>query len=187
VSDFDFTEVEVLLDLRQNKERSMNRNLTALLGVLAMAGYQNRDKIQDILRKLVDGGQGTAGQLAGSGEVSGADSGFGGLLGGLFKPGGVGDLLKGGSVGSVVSDGLGSLLDQFSKNGKGEVAGSWVNQGPNQPIDQPELAQALGPELLAELQRKTGLDRDEIISRLSKSLPEAVDGLTPDGTVPASA
>jgi len=164
----------------------MNRNLTALLGVLAVAGYQNRDKIQEILRKLVDNGQETAGQPAGSSEGS-ADSGFGGLLGGLFKPGGVGDLLKGGSVGSVVNDGLGGLLDQFSRNGKGEVAGSWVNQGPNQPIDQPELVQALGPELLAELQRKTGLDRDEIISRLSKSLPEAVDGLTPDGTVPASA
>ncbi|EPE96951.1 YidB family protein [Rhizobium grahamii] len=164
----------------------MNRNLTALLGVLAMAGYQNRDKIQEILGKLVDNRQAAGGQPSESGGVGGTESGLGGLLGGLMKPGGLGDLFRGGSVGSVLSGGLGGLLDQFSQNGQGEVAGSWVKQGPNQPIDDRDLVQALGPELLAELQQKTGLDRDEIVSRLSKTLPDAVDSLTPDGTLPTS-
>jgi uncharacterized protein YidB (DUF937 family) len=158
----------------------MNRNaLTALLGVLAVAGYQNRDKIREMLGGMMEGAQNRSGQ----------DNGLGGLLGGLAgsrTSGGLGDLLAGGSLGGLLNGGLGGLLEQFEKNGQGETAKSWVETGPNAPIDDRELSQALGPDLLQELSARTGLQREEILSRLTRDLPMAVNDLTPDGEIPSA-
>lgn len=150
--------------------------LTALLAVLAMAGYQNRDKIAEVLRNLGQGNRspdGVPSQPGGIGDILGqlSNSGLGGILGGS-------------SAGGVLSGGLGSLLDQFKQNGMGDRAESWIRTGPNESIDGGELSQALGPEILDELTAKTGLSRDEILSRLSRDLPTAVDDLTPDGSLP---
>jgi uncharacterized protein YidB (DUF937 family) len=163
------------------------RNLTALLGILAMAGYQNRDKIGAVLKDLTQGGaqpQTSGAQPAGAPSQS-SDTGLGGLLGGLAG-GGLGDLVKGGSAGGILSGGLGGLLDQFTKNGYGDTADSWVSPGENKPIDDRQLSQALGPDVLEEISSKTGLSADEILSRLSKDLPKAVDDLTPEGHIPNS-
>ena len=59
-----------------------------------------------------------------------------------------------------------------------------MNTGPNKEIDEGELSQGLGDDLLSELTAKTGLTREEILSRLSRDLPRAVDGMTPGGEVP---
>jgi uncharacterized protein YidB (DUF937 family) len=40
--------------------------------------------------------------------------------------------------------------------------------------------------VLGDLAQKTGLSEDEILLRLSKNLPEAVDKYTPDGRLPAA-
>jgi len=153
--------------------------LTALLAVLAVAGYQNRDKIAEMLRGLQNGQStetdGTAAQNPG---------GLGGLLGGLTK-GGLGDIFGGQSPGGILSGGLGGILDQFRRNGLGDRADSWVTTGPNQPINEPDLSQALGDDVLSELIAKTGLAKEEILNRLSRELPKAVDDLTPDGVVPS--
>jgi uncharacterized protein YidB (DUF937 family) len=150
--------------------------LTALLAVLAVAGYQNRDKIAEMLRGLQNGQQ-----TKPDGTVSQNQGGLGDLLDGL--KGGLGNILGGSSPGGILSGGLGSLLDQFKQNGLGDRADSWVNTGPNQPINEPDLSQALGDDVLNELTAKTGLSKDEILSRLSRELPKAVDDLTPDGVV----
>jgi uncharacterized protein YidB (DUF937 family) len=155
--------------------------LTALLAVLAVAGYQNRDKIAEVLKGLQTGQSTNPG-----GTPSQRTGGIGDLLGGL-STGGLGGLLGGSSPGGVLSGGLGGLLDQFRQNGLGERADSWVSTGPNQGIDDREVSQGLGDELLDELSAKTGLTRDEIVSRLSRDLPHAVDDLTPDGKVPEAA
>lgn len=162
----------------------MNRNLTALLGILAVAGYQNRDKISEILKGLTQGGQRPPGQAI-PGSTQG---GLGDILGNLTRGGGGGlaDLIRGGSAGGILSGGLGGLVDQLTRSGRGDVADSWVKPGPNQPIERPDLENALGDEVLAELAEKTGLSREEIVARLSRDLPRAVDDLTPDGRVPDS-
>ncbi len=154
--------------------------LKALLGVLAVAGFQNRDKIGELLRGLQQPqDDGTPGQQSG---------GLGGLLGGLTGGagglGGLGGLLGGASTGSVLGGGLGDLLKQFQQNGHGETAKSWVETGPNAEIDDTELSQALGPEVLDDLSARTGLSPEEILSRLSRDLPKAVDELTPNGNIP---
>ncbi|RYF29916.1 MAG: DUF937 domain-containing protein, partial [Comamonadaceae bacterium] len=60
-----------------------------------------------------------------------------------------------------------------------------VRTGPNQQIEAPDLEQAIGPDVMDRLATQTGLSREEILARLSKQLPEAVDKYTPDGRIPA--
>jgi uncharacterized protein YidB (DUF937 family) len=165
--------------------------MTALLSVLAVAGFQNRDKIAEVLKGL-------SGNLERRGEPSGASAsdpatagqsgGLGDLLGGLGGAGGIGslgDLLRGtAGTGGILSGGLGGLLDQFGQTGHGETAKSWVQDGPNSEIDDRTLSDALGPEVLQDIAGRTGLSQEEILARLSRDLPKAVDGLTPNGTLP---
>lgn len=142
-------------------------SMTALLGMLALAGYQNRDKIAEILKGATAGG---APQQTGQG-------GLGGLLGSLG-----GNM----STGGLLGGGLGALLEAFRQNGQGDAADSWVAHGPNRPIQPTEIKQAIGPEVLSDLAQRTGLPEEEILSRLSKTLPDAVDKYTPDGKLPAA-
>ena len=145
-------------------------SMVALLGLLAVAGYQNRDKIAEVLggRKQEPGG--------GSGPYD--QPGQGGVLDKL------GGLLGGASAGSVLSGGLRDLVERFKQNGQGQAADSWVNTGPNQPLRTDQLAQAIGPDALTTLSEHTGLSREELLSRLTRELPAAVDKLTPEGRLP---
>lgn len=151
-------------------------SMVALLGLLAMAGYQNRDKLAEVIRGMGQNRDRIPGE--GARQEGRQQEGLGGLLGGL------GGLLGGASTGSVLSGGLGDLVDRFKQAGQGEAAESWVRKGPNQTISTDELERALGPDVVATLSEKTGLSRDELLSRLARTLPEAVDNLTPDGRVP---
>ena len=100
--------------------------------------------------------------------------------------GGLGGLLAGGAAGSVLSGGLGGLLNQLQQNGHGETANSWVGKGPNQNISESDLAKSIGSEDIDMLARHTGMSRDELLSGLSRELPGAIDELTPDGRVPTA-
>jgi uncharacterized protein YidB (DUF937 family) len=146
-------------------------SMTALLGLLAIAGYQNRDKLAEML-----GGQSPdrTGVPGGSGQQSGGLGGLGGLLGNL---GGAG-------AGGLLSGGLGELVQRFQQNGHGEVAESWVGTGPNKEVAPQQLEQAIGPDVLDSLTQQTGLSREDILARLSKDLPHAVDQYTPEGRLP---
>jgi len=141
--------------------------MTALLGLLAVAGYQNRDKTAEMLRGL---GQSTP---AGTGQ-----SGISGLLGQLGRS------LGSASAGGILNGGLGELLDRFTQSGQGETAESWIKTGPNKPVTPPQLEQAIGPEVLDTLSKQTGLSREELLARLSRELPNAVDKYTPQGRLP---
>ena len=140
-------------------------SMTALLGLLAIAGYQNREKIAEMLGGL---GQNKAGA---------DDQGkIGGLLG---QPD-----LGGASAGGILSGGLGELADRFKQSGQGETAESWIKTGPNKPCTAAQLEQAIGPEVLDTLSKQTGLSRDELVTRLCRELPDAVDKYTPQGRLP---
>lgn len=85
-------------------------------------------------------------QQAGAGNQQ--PGGLGGLLGGLGGSGGLGGLLGGLTSGGIVSGGLGDLLKTFQQNGHGDKVESWVQPGPNADIDDGQLAEALGPDVL---------------------------------------
>ena len=146
-------------------------SMVALLGLLAVAGYQNRGKIAEALGGLKQESSGGLAHDTPQGKR-------GGVLGNL------GGLLSGASGGSVLSGGLRDLVDRFRQNGQGPAADSWVKKGPNQQLNQKQLEQAIGPEVLNTLSQQTGLSPDELLSRLTRELPEAVDKLTPEGRLP---
>jgi uncharacterized protein YidB (DUF937 family) len=143
-------------------------SMTALLGLLAIAGYQNRDKIAEMLGGLNKPG-------------SSGQGGIGGLLGQLSSS------LGGTSTGGILSAGLGELLDRFKQSGQGDTAESWVKTGPNKPCTAAQLEKAIGPEVLETLTKQTGVSREELVSRLCRELPDAVDKYTPQGRIPSEA
>jgi uncharacterized protein YidB (DUF937 family) len=144
-------------------------SMTALLGLLALAGYQNRDKLAELLK-----GAGNSNTQPGTSN----QGPLGGLLGNLSGA------LAGGGVGGLLNGGLGELLERFKQNGQGDAAQSWIDKGPNKELPPPQLKQAIGPDVLAALEQQTGLSQDELLARLSRELPAAVDQYTPDGRLP---
>jgi len=156
-------------------------SMAAFLGLLAIAGYQNRDKIAEML-----GGRKDAATAPGQNSQPAGQAGAPGNSGGP-APGNLGGLLGGASAGSVLSGGLRELIDRFRSAGHAETADSWVKTGPNQPLRPDQLEQAIGPDVLNTLAQHTGLSREELLSRLTRELPAAVDKFTPDGRLPTEA
>ena len=105
---------------------------------------------------------------------------FDGLLGGIVGAGMV----------SVVNDilvkhgGVEGVVSEFEKNGLGATVKSWVGTGPNQAISPDEVHKVLGSDLMQQLSAKAGLSVQDLAQKLSHVLPQAVDKLTPNGTVP---
>ena len=113
-------------------------SMTALLGLLALAGYQNRDKIAEMLR-----GAGANASPPGATTAGATPPQQGGLAGVLSQ---LGNSLGGAGAGGFLSGGLGELMDRFKQNGQGEAADSWVSTGPNKQLPAPDLEKAIGPD-----------------------------------------
>lgn len=112
-----------------------------------------------------------------------------GGLAGIFGSGqshdSAGGPLGGALGGGALGGGLKDLLDRFRQSGHEDKAESWVSTGSNKSIAPQELEQTLGEERIQWLMEQTGLPREELLSGLSKELPDTVDKLTPDGRVPS--
>ena len=145
-------------------------SLVALLGLLAVAGYQNRDKIGEMIR-------------ANRGAVDPNTDPHHSQRSGLLDE--IGSIFGGATGGASLSDAVSGLVDRFRNAGQALVADSWLASGANQEVKPDDLAASLGDEVVQELSQKTGLSRDEILSRLARTLPEAVDRMTPRGRVPS--
>ena len=136
-------------------------SLAALLGLIAVAGYQNRDKIGEFIKGLDD-----------------PTSPAGGMVERVKR--GMGDS----PMAINIKEGLGDLVERFKQGGQGAAVDTWVERGPNTGIDDTKLEKALGPDLIDDLVQQTGLSRQVLLSRLALVLPEAVDKLTPEGRLP---
>jgi uncharacterized protein YidB (DUF937 family) len=138
-------------------------SMLALLGLLAVAGYQNRDRIGEAINKMQPPNP--------NGPPTGATGGLGGLLEGLGAGG--------------LANGVGELLNSFKTAGQGEAADSWVRPDvPTQSLSADQVAQAVGEDNLRELGRRLGLSRGDLLDRLASAIPAQVDALTPNGRMP---
>ena len=97
------------------------------------------------------------------------------------------DESKPNSAAPTGEDGVGALIDRFPQRGLEDVIKSWIGTGPNKEINPPQLQRALGPETIDNLSQETGLPKDDLLSQLSKLLPEIIDKLTPSGKLPPGA
>jgi uncharacterized protein YidB (DUF937 family) len=125
------------------------------IAMLGVLAYQNRDKIGELIR--------------GAGDRNPND-----------PQGGIMDQISKGVSGTA----LGDILDRFRGAGAGSKVDSWVGTGPNQPIEPNDVEAAIDEDTLTSLSMQTGLSRDELISRITRDLPEAVNKMTPNGALP---
>ena len=141
--------------------------LSSILGGLMGGGAGGgSNPMQNVLMGMLGGGQ----QQGGLGGVMGGGMG---QQGGYGQQGGMG-----------MGGGLGGLLSQFQQAGLGHVADSWVSNGPNHPVSPDQLNQVLGQDQVNHMANQAGMEPGDFLSQLSQHLPNAVNGMTPDGRLP---
>lgn len=86
--------------------------------------------------------------------------------------------------GGAKEGGFAGLLEQFMGAGLGDKADSWVGTGKNEALSGDEVEQALGSDKVDELAQKAGVSHDEAKEGMAEALPEVVDKVTPQGTLP---
>jgi uncharacterized protein YidB (DUF937 family) len=84
----------------------------------------------------------------------------------------------------VKHGGIQGIVAQLEQQGLGGTVRSWIGTGANQPISPDQIHQVFGSDMVKELAAKVGLSPDELAAKLSTYLPQAVDKMTPAGTLP---
>jgi uncharacterized protein YidB (DUF937 family) len=139
-------------------------SLLALLGLAAVAGYQNRDQLKSLINRGMPVGPDQETDALNTRPES-------------QNPGGAVDYA------GTLQNGIRDLIDRFKGLGDNLTPQSWVATGQNTSVTPDQLRGVLGDDVVADLARKTGLTEVNLMSRLSQVLPGLVDNLTPDGVV----
>jgi len=130
--------------------------------------------LDSVLGGLMGGGQG------------GASSPMGNILGSLLGGGGQAGMGQGTGqgMGAMGGGGLGGLVSQFEQAGLGHIAQSWVGNGQNQPVSPQQLQSVFGDNQVQNMASQAGMQPQDFLSQLSQHLPQAVNGMTPNGQLP---
>lgn len=89
------------------------------------------------------------------------------------------------ALGGSSGTSLGGLVEAFQAKGLGDVVASWIGTGQNLPVSAEQIQSVLGSGLVQQLAARVGLPPEAATALLAQILPQAVDRLTPEGTVPA--
>ncbi|WP_405752367.1 YidB family protein [Streptomyces sp. NBC_00012] len=125
-----------------------------------------------LLGGLLDGGR------------SGGSGGAGNILGALLGALGGGQGGAGGQGGTGGGNALEGLIGMLTRSGLVDQAQSWVGTGENQAVSGAQIAEALPDETLRKVAREAGVSTEQAADQIARSLPTAVDRLTPSGEVP---
>jgi uncharacterized protein YidB (DUF937 family) len=115
---------------------------------------------------------------------------LGSLMGGQAQQspvaGVVSSILGGGATGSAggAGGGVAGLLNQFSQAGLGNVAQSWVSNETNHAVTPQQLQQVFGEQQVNQWAQQSNMQPHDLLSQLAHFLPQAVDGVTPQGQLP---
>jgi uncharacterized protein YidB (DUF937 family) len=108
-------------------------------------------------------------------QTAGAGAAPAGITGVLMN-------LLGGGNGNA--GGLSGILSSLQQAGLGDIAQSWIGNGPNQPISPQELHRVLGDDQVQSMARQADIAPHDLLTQLSQHLPRVVDGMTPNGQLP---
>ena len=136
--------------------------------------------LDSVLGGLLGGNAGASSPMGNilSGLLGGQQAGNTGGMGGLAGTGGAG---MGGMAG-----GLGALVSQFENAGLGQIAQSWISNGPNQQVSPQQLSNVFGHDQVQGMAAQAGMEPGDFLSQLSQHLPNAVNGMTPNGQMPGN-
>jgi uncharacterized protein YidB (DUF937 family) len=112
---------------------------------------------------------------------------FSGLGGGQAQQGAVGQQgmgMQNPVMNGGIAGGLGGLLSAFEGAGLGHIAQSWVGNGPNQSVSPQQLQSVFGEQQVQGMASQSGMAPSDFLSQLSQHLPNAVHGMTPNGSLP---
>lgn len=119
------------------------------------------------------------------GDLMGGAGGSGSPMGGVLT-----SLLGGSGIGQNqgqaqgMSGGLGGIVSSFEQAGLGQIAQSWVGNGPNQPVSPQQLQSVMGDDQVQNMASQAGMQPDDFLAQLSQHLPNAVHAMTPNGQLP---
>ena len=80
--------------------------------------------------------------------------------------------------------GLQELIEKFRQGGFEDIIKSWIGTGTNKNVTPSQLQQALGSDTVDELSRQAEMPKEDLLSDLSRILPDIIDKLTPRGQLP---
>lgn len=166
--------------------------LDDLLGSLTKEG-SGSGGLNDLLGGLLGGATGGSGQ---GGGLGGLEDALGGPLGGGTS-GSPGTAAKGMNVAAIAaalgpliaklvkSGGLSKMVSGAQASGLSAQADSWVGTGANAPVSGQEVRGIVGEDTVSQFAQQAGISDDEAADVLAQVVPRVVNGLTPDGQLPA--
>jgi uncharacterized protein YidB (DUF937 family) len=80
--------------------------------------------------------------------------------------------------------GLQGLLQQLQQGGLGDHVNSWVGTGQNMQVSGDQVQSALGDDQVQAIASQAGVTPQQASSGLAQLLPQIIDQLTPNGSVP---
>ncbi len=82
--------------------------------------------------------------------------------------------------------GLQGLIQTLKEKGLGDAVSSWISTGENQPVSGGQIQRALGGNFIQQIAEQLGNSKAEVSGSLANLLPEIIDKLTPNGSLPES-
>jgi uncharacterized protein YidB (DUF937 family) len=80
--------------------------------------------------------------------------------------------------------GLEGLVQNFKNKGMDDIISSWISTGKNLPVSGNQVQNALGMDQILQMAKQLGASKEEVSGSLASLLPEIIDKLTPNGTLP---
>ncbi len=110
---------------------------------------------------------------------------LGKVLGGVTSQNPLMDIVFG-LISNPQSGGLQGLIQTFKEKGLGDAMSSWISTGENQPVSGGQIQHALGGNFIQQIAEKLGSSGSEVSGGLANLLPQIIDKLTPNGSLPES-
>lgn len=80
--------------------------------------------------------------------------------------------------------GLSGLIQRFQEGGLSEIVNSWISTGQNLPISAEQIQRVLGSSTVQNIAAQLGVSSDQASGQLAEFLPQIINQLTPNGTLP---
>lgn len=87
-------------------------------------------------------------------------------------------------VNNPQTGGLAGLAQRFTEGGMGNEVSSWVSTGQNLPISPQQIQAVIGNTPIQEMAGKFGLTPEQTSAAIASLLPQVIDKLTPNGSMP---
>jgi uncharacterized protein YidB (DUF937 family) len=170
--------------------------LDDLLGSLTKQGGGSGGGLDDLLGGLLGGGSGGSAGAAKGGGLGGLGDILGGMLGG-GSGGGMSTSAGGMNMGAVVAalapliaklvkgGGLSKMVQNAQASGLSAQTDTWVGTGENAQVGAHEVRNVVGDDTVQELAQNAGISEEQAAQVLARVVPQVVNGLTPDGQLPA--